>query len=238
MKRFSLCSAKVLVRRGNGGRERGQVRHAPSTASGRARLPVLAALAGLALTACAGQQGASTGPSAATAPTQRISIGTDPPLATCELTREGQRLGVIEGTPGAVPVIRTGGDIIVTCRKDQHLAARQRLVPTSGGGLAARLASTRLQGDRDGGSYPSTVQLYLNPSRFEDEYARDQHFRKMRRRIEAEALTTQQTISRDCDGDLSGLSCAAAARSAEDNAARELADLEAQRRRARVVPDR
>jgi len=68
-------------------------------------LPLLALLA---LPACASVMEGST---------QEIAINTTPEGANCAITRNGQNIGRINPTPGAVVIEKTKYDIIITCTK-------------------------------------------------------------------------------------------------------------------------
>lgn len=67
---------------------------------------LLALLVALALPACA---------TITTGPEQAIRVGTEPPGATCNLSRDGIILGSVQTTPGAVFVSKSAHDIAVNC---------------------------------------------------------------------------------------------------------------------------
>lgn len=54
---------------------------------------------------------------------QRLSINTSPPGASCELTRHGESLGKIDPTPGSIEIQKTKYDIMVECKKDGYQTA-------------------------------------------------------------------------------------------------------------------
>lgn len=245
MKKISLCSAKVLVGRGSGGAIGGQVSGGTcDTGAGLLKAGIAAAFL-IAVSACAEQQAtpAESRPVAGGAvQTQLIEVATRPGSAECILTRAGRVIGTIYGTPGSFSAVKGNDDLLVTCSKDGHHAATERLVPTGGGGIAARLVPAGMTPDRAGprtGRYPNRVMLYLTPTRFEDEYARRQHGRMMRQRIAAEAESAKRAVARDCQNGLfSGSACGTASRAIDDRVAAELRLLDRQLRSARMVPDR
>ena len=49
--------------------------------------------------------------------TQQIVVNTNPPGASCTLTRNNEPLGTINPTPGALVVEKTKYDITITCKK-------------------------------------------------------------------------------------------------------------------------
>lgn len=198
----------------------------------------------MVLAACAGQTG-NTGTATSAGqpvPTQLIEVTTNPILATCTLSSNGEPMGTVFGTPGTFSAVRSDGDLLVTCTKDGYHPASERLVPTRGGGVAARLVPEGLVPDRAdarSGRYPKQVTLYLTPTRFEDDYARKQHGKLMRQRIAAEAEAAKRAVARDCrSGLFSGFTCGSASRAIDDRMAEELAILHRRLQSARIVPDR
>lgn len=55
--------------------------------------------------------------------TQELSINTNPPDANCALMREGQVIGRVNPTPGAVTIKKTKHDITVVCEKKGYQEA-------------------------------------------------------------------------------------------------------------------
>ena len=51
---------------------------------------------------------------------QNITVNTEPPGASCELTREGEVLAVVDPTPDVVEVEKGSDDISVLCEMDDH----------------------------------------------------------------------------------------------------------------------
>jgi hypothetical protein len=54
---------------------------------------------------------------------QAIIVNTNPPEATCALTREGQEIGAVLSTPGSVTVSRTKHDITISCEREGYQTA-------------------------------------------------------------------------------------------------------------------
>jgi hypothetical protein len=54
---------------------------------------------------------------------QEIVVNTNPAGANCELTREGQVIGRINPTPGAITIKKTKHDITMNCSKDGYEVA-------------------------------------------------------------------------------------------------------------------
>ena len=54
---------------------------------------------------------------------QMLTIETNPPGASCNLTREGRVVGSVASTPGALMINKTKHDISVSCSKDGYQTA-------------------------------------------------------------------------------------------------------------------
>ncbi len=48
---------------------------------------------------------------------QTVSIGSDPPAASCTVSRGGGVLGTVDPTPGTLSVTQSDKELTVTCRK-------------------------------------------------------------------------------------------------------------------------
>lgn len=51
---------------------------------------------------------------------QRISVNTNPPGASCELTRHNESIGKIDPTPGSIKIEKTKYDIMIECSKEGY----------------------------------------------------------------------------------------------------------------------
>ncbi len=54
---------------------------------------------------------------------QEIMINTNPPAATCVLTRNSESLGTVGPTPGSIYIEKTKYDILITCTKKGYETA-------------------------------------------------------------------------------------------------------------------
>ena len=54
---------------------------------------------------------------------QSVTVSTDPPGASCRLSRQTETLGAIPITPGSVQVSKSKNDMVVTCEKPGYLTA-------------------------------------------------------------------------------------------------------------------
>ena len=55
--------------------------------------------------------------------TQEVYVNTNPPAASCKLTREGKQIGSVNPTPAAAKIEKTKKDITITCNKDGYQTA-------------------------------------------------------------------------------------------------------------------
>ena len=61
---------------------------------------------------------------------ESLLIATDPPGASCELTRKGQIIAVADSTPTSVTLEKSQYDVFVNCTKDGHLSGMTVLSST------------------------------------------------------------------------------------------------------------
>ena len=102
--------------------------------------------------------------------TQQISIATDPPGASCTLTRQGLGVATVDPTPGIALVERGESDLLATCSKPGYKPAHQSLqsdvsVMTFGNALFGGVIGSFI--DRSNGAryvYPDAVSLVLMPN--------------------------------------------------------------------------
>ena len=102
--------------------------------------------------------------------TQQISIATDPPGASCTLTRRGLSIARVDPTPGIALVERGESDLLATCSKPGYETGRRSLpsdvsVMTFGNALFGGVIGSFI--DRSNGAryvYPDAVSLVLMPN--------------------------------------------------------------------------
>ena len=102
--------------------------------------------------------------------TQQITIATDPPGASCTLTRQGLSLAKVDPTPGIALVERGESDLLATCSKPGYETGRRSLpsdvsVMTFGNALFGGVIGSFI--DRSNGAryvYPDAVALVLTPN--------------------------------------------------------------------------
>ena len=102
--------------------------------------------------------------------TQQISIATDPPGASCTLTRQGLGIATVDPTLGIALVERGESDLLATCSKPGYETGHQSLqsdvsVMTFGNALFGGVIGSFI--DRSNGAryvYPDAVSLVLMPN--------------------------------------------------------------------------
>ena len=102
--------------------------------------------------------------------TQQISIATEPPGASCTLTRRGLSIATIDPTPGIALVARGETDLLATCSKPGYETGHRSLpsdvsVMTFGNALFGGVIGSFI--DRANGAryvYPDAVSLVLTPN--------------------------------------------------------------------------
>jgi hypothetical protein len=102
--------------------------------------------------------------------TQQITVATEPPGASCTLSREGQSIARIDATPGAALVERDKHDILAVCSKPGYATASAPLHSGVAGSSFGNILAGGLIGvaiDSANGAdneYPSAVSIVLAPS--------------------------------------------------------------------------
>ena len=123
------------------------------------RLSLLAA-SSLALSGCATIVNGSN---------QSVTVSTDPPGASCKLSRQGETMGAVPLTPGSVQVSKSKNDIDVTCEKPGYQTATVSKSPNFGGATFANIIAGGVVGavvDAASGAnytYPSEVHVSMAP---------------------------------------------------------------------------
>lgn len=94
------------------------------------RIVILLAIATLSLTGCA---------TILAGRSQTLTVQTNPPGATCELTRDGRIIGSVNSSPGAVTIDKTKHDISVLCKKPGYQDATAFIESGSEGATFANI---------------------------------------------------------------------------------------------------
>lgn len=169
---------------------------------------------------------------------QTVTIASDPPGATCTLTRNGVAVGAVNPTPGSIMLEKSQDDVSVTCKKDGHLDGSAVLSSSFqnmtlgnvifGGiiGVAVDSATGAMH------EYPSGITVTLTPEIFANEEARDAFFDGRKARIEADAETAVAEARKNCVPDQQDCDALAAAVNEKRDA--ELGALEEERKAGKI----
>ena len=185
-------------------------------------LAVVFALAGAMASGCA---------TVTTGPRQTLRVTTQPPGASCKITREATQLGVVDPTPGTVDIEKGSTGIWIACGKAGHLpasaeAAAQFQGMTFGNVLLGGLVGLAV--DAASGAmffYPDSVHVVLVPARFDSAQERDRFFEGLSSRITQRAAGAIERLSQSCSTE----KCRQELRAIERTRDEQLADLERQK---------
>ena len=113
---------------------------------------------------------------------QTITIDTDPPGATCRMTREDEVIGVVNPTPGSVSVGKDKDEVEVSCELSGYMTTSHTFDSTFQGATLGNIILGGLIGIAiDAGSgamheYPASVFVRLQPEEFINQVERDEYF--------------------------------------------------------------
>lgn len=113
---------------------------------------------------------------------QSLSIITEPPGASCTLTREGAVIGVVNPSPGTIQVSKSSREIAVRCTRQGHFAGFNSVPAQFQGMTAGNILIGGLIGlavDAASGAisrYPESAIVVLPPESFPNARSRDEFF--------------------------------------------------------------
>ena len=117
-----------------------------------------------------------------TGTTQAITVETAPPGATCNLTRDGETIAVVNPTPGSATIGKDKDDIDISCEKEGFLPTSQSLSSTFHGATLGNILLGGIVGvfiDAGSGAmnkYPTSLMVTLVPESFASTEERDRYF--------------------------------------------------------------
>ena len=100
---------------------------------------------------------------------QSVTVSTDPPGASCILSRHGETVGAIALTPGSVQVSKSKDDVSVACQRQGFQTATVSRSPSFGGATFGNIIAGGVVGvvvDAASGAnytYPSEIHVSLAP---------------------------------------------------------------------------
>ncbi len=170
---------------------------------------------------------------------QVVTISTDPPGATCELTRAGMTLGVARPTPGMVHIEKDAEDIVANCSMDGFQDTSGVLSSKFEGAALGNILLGGVIGFAiDAGSgalneYPSSMLVVMIPNSFASEEERDIYFDRIIESYEARSRRAVAVARKNCFEDETS-DCDRKVRAIESRRETELAEFERKRRSAEI----
>jgi len=167
-------------------------------------LPLLVLALAFVLGGCAT---VTSGPGNVTS--QELTVHTDPPNATCTVSRYGSNIGAIDSTPGSIRVDKSVANVSIVCKKDGYLEAGEsvhsHLQKAFYGNLLWALgAGYAMVWDLSTGAawqYEPDVNVRLIPSVFSSEAEREEFFESLRAPVRAEFQAASDQIAAKCRPD-------------------------------------
>ena len=171
---------------------------------------------------------------------QTVTVTTDPPGATCELSRGTEVISVVNATPGSVVVDKSKDDISVTCEKEGYESGSSTLSSEFQGMTFGNLIFGGLIGVAiDAGSgamheYRPSVAIVMAPEQFPSAQARDEFYSARMAAIEDDAAEAIAKIEKNCPP-TDASRCRNAVIAVEKEGESQLAEIEVKRATAKVA---
>lgn len=172
-----------------------------------------------------------------TGTTQTISVETQPPGASCKLTRGGENIGFVNPTPGSVSISKDKDNFTLECELDGH----ERTVKTINSNFQGMTLGNAILGgviglavDAASGAmneYPTSISLRLHPSEFPSQQVRDAYFDPL---ISEVKLKTEQ-LAAGKKYTCNGVDCKKRLAKLNQERDAELASLETTRQQVRIA---
>jgi len=189
-------------------------------------------LAGLALVACL-----STGcATVTTGSSQTITVETEPPGASCKMTRDKETIGVVNPTPGSVTIGKDKDEIDINCELSGYHTTTKNLDSSFQGMTLGNVILGGIIGIAiDAGSgamneYPASISIRLMPEAFPSAEKRDQYFDGQVREVNENTEKIAQGKRYNCTTS----SCKKRLEKLNTQRDAELADIESARSEARI----
>ena len=135
---------------------------------------------------------------------QEFTVRTDPPGATCELSRKNISIGVVDSTPGTIQLGKDMSPLEIVCRKSGYLDGSEKVAPHLQqayfnnfyfGGIVGMVVDA---GSGAAVEYQSEIHLRLLPESFVSATSRDEYFEKWRDELRAASEKIKADISEKC----------------------------------------
>ena len=138
---------------------------------------------------------------------QPVLVKTNPAGASCELSREGKAIAVVDATPATVTVEKSKVDISISCKKAGHVETNVNLPSTFQAWSLGNVLLGGLVGIAvDAGSgaineYQTEILVTLMPERFDSEAGQQAFFDSWEARVRENAERTRKEIRSSCQKD-------------------------------------
>lgn len=189
-------------------------------------------LAGLLVLTCLATSCATV----TTGTSQTITVETEPPGASCKMTRDNETIGVVNPTPGSVTIGKDKDDIDISCELSGYHTTTKNLDSSFQGMTLGNVILGGIIGIAiDAGSgamneYPSSISLRLMPENFPSVEERDQYFDGLVREVNENTEKIAQGKKYNCTTS----SCKKRLDKLNTQRDTELADIESARSEARI----
>ena len=172
---------------------------------------------------------------------QQVTVDTDPSGATCNLSRGGETVGVVNPTPGTVTLSKSKDDVSVECKKEGYQTKARSLNSEFEGMTFGNIIFGGIIGvgvDAASGAmneYPNQVRLILPPNEFPDAESRSVFFERRERKVRSKAKEAIAKVEENCgDPDVKD-KCAKAIEKIKERREDRLAEIEADKAQANVA---
>ena len=187
---------------------------------------------GLMLSACL-----ATGCATVTTGTsQTITVETEPPGASCKMTRDNETIGAVNPTPGSVTIGKDKDDIEISCELSGYHTTTKSLDSSFQGMTLGNVILGGIIGIAiDAGSgamneYPSSISLRLMPESFPSAEERDRYFDGLVQEVNESTEKIAKEGKYNCDNKV----CKGRLEKLHTQRDGELADIETARSEARI----
>ena len=169
---------------------------------------------------------------------QGVTVKTDPPGASCELSKQGKSVGVVNPTPGTVQLGKGASALDVICKKPGYLDASAKLSSSFQGWTLGNAILGGIVGiviDAGSGAmheYQPEISMKLLPESFGSIDSRDAYFDAWRADVLAQSERAKTQIAGKCSKD----QCEKLLKKADEKTEEALTEVESSRKRATIAP--
>jgi len=171
---------------------------------------------------------------------QTVTVKTIPAGANCELSRDGQTIGVVNPTPGSVLIDKSKDAVSVNCTKEGHDDGAETMASSFQGMTFGNILIGGIIGigiDAASGAmhfYPDSVEVFLIPNSFASAADRDAFFDQLIARRKARGEAEVQEALETCKNDPAAKKCDSLVQEANKVIDSDVDSLEAKRATAKL----